>query len=189
MNRTVTMLTKDATLDDLSTGDYLDMCDELRPVDPKTGNKLSIDKFIARIGSQWSKPLWHQVIGGEKNLNRSQRNELRAAMGLPLLPPTVAECAAQASPDASVWRVGEDVPQHVIMVGSAPVVLHVNSGVSVIEPERHVTKVTGGQVKRKYRVRPWVSESQNERFLALPVGLTWGMVLDAGLDALEGEGK
>lgn len=189
MSQTVTLVTKDATLDDLSAGDYLEMCEELRPVDPKTGNKLSIDKFIARIGSQWSKPLWHQVISGEKNPNRSQRNELRAAMGLTLLPPTVAECAAQASPDASVWKVGEGTPEHVIMVGNEPVVLHVNSGVSVIEPERHVTKVTGGQVKRKYHVRPWVSESQNERFLALPGGLRWSDIIDDGLTVQEGKVK
>ncbi len=189
MNQTVALVTRDATLDELSLSDYLEMCEELRPVDPKTGNKLSIDKFIARIGSQWSKPLWHQVIGGEKNLNRSQRNELRAAMGLPLLPPTVAECTAQASPDAAVWRVGEGVPEHVIMVGSEPVTLHVNSDVSVVEPERHVTGVTTGQVRRKYRVRPWVSESQERRFLALPVRSTWGEVIEAGLTVKEGKGK
>ncbi len=183
MNQTVSLLTKDATLDDLSTGDYRDIFSEIR-------EKMSLDKFCGLVNSQYSKAQWSK-FEHDANMQptRPMRNELRRAVGQPELPPTVAECAAQASPDAAVWRVGEGVPEHVIMVGSEPVTLHVNSGVSVIEPERHVTKVTGGQVKRKYHVRPWVSESQNERFLALPVGLTWGMVLDAGLDALEGEGK
>lgn len=184
MAQPVTLVTRDATLDNLSVGDYLEMCEELRPIDPKTGNRLSIDKFIARIGSQWSKPLWHQVIGGEKLPNRSQRNELRAAMGLPLLPPTVADATAQASPDAAVWMVGDGVPEHVIMVGSEPVTLHVNSGVSVVAPQAHVTRVTGRQIQRKRYTRPCVSEAQNRRFLALPVR-SWGDVIEAGLTVWE----
>lgn len=181
----VTLLTKDASLDDLSAGDYRDMFDELRPIDPKTGNRLSLDKFITTINSQWSKALWNAYDHGERTLNRSQRSELRIACGLPQLPPTVADATAQASPDAAVWRVGEGVPEHVIMVGSEPVTLHVNSGVSVVNTEAHVTRVTTGQIQRKRYTRPCVSEAQNRRFLALPVGSSWADVIEAGLDALE----
>lgn len=182
---TVTLVTRDATLDDLSTGDYRDMFDELRPIDPKTGNRLSLDKFIATVNSQWSKALWNAYDHGERTLNRSQRSELRVACGLPPLPPTVADATAQASPDAAVWRIGEDVPEHVIMVGSEPVTLHVNSGVSVVAPQANVTGVTVGRIQRKRYARPCVSEAQNRRFLALSVR-SWGDVIEAGLSALEG---
>lgn len=184
MNQTVSLLTKDATIDDLSLSDYRDIFDELRPVDPKTGNRLSLDKFITSINSQWSKALWGRYDHGEPVLNRSMRSELRVGVGLPALPLTIEQATAQASPDASVWRVGDGVPEHVIMVGSEPVTLHVNSGVSVVASERHVTVVTAGQIQREYTARPYVSKSQKERFLALPVR-SWAEVIEAGLAALE----
>ena len=188
MNQSVTLVTRDASLDDLSAGDYRDIFDELRPIDPKTGNRLSLDKFIAGINSQWSKALWGRYDHGEPVLNRSMRSELRVGVGLPPLPPTVEQAIGQASPDASVWRVGEDVPQHVIMVGNEPVTLHVNSGVTVAVPERRVTNVTGGQVQREYTARPYVSKTQKRRFLALPVRSSWGDVIEAGLAVLENRG-
>ncbi len=183
MNQTVTLVTRDATLDDLSAGDYRDIFSEIR-------EKMSLDKFCGLVNSQYSKAQWSK-FEHDANMQptRPMRNELRRAVGQPELPPTVAECTAQASPDAAVWRVGEGTPEHVIMVGSDPVTLHVNSGVSVVVPERHVTRVTTGQAQREYTARPYVSKLQKERFLALPVRLTWGEVIDAGLWVLEGDEK
>ena len=179
MNQTVTLLTKDATLDDLSAGDYRDIFSEIR-------EKMSLDKFCALVSSQYSKAQWSKYEHDTAmQPTRRMRNELRIAVDRPELPPTVAECTAQASPDAAVWRVGEGTPEHVIMVGSDPVTLHVNSGVTVANTERHVTNVTTGQVQRKRYVRPCVSEAQNKRFLALPTGLKWSDVFEAGLNALE----
>ena len=62
------------------------------------------------------------------------RNELRAAMNLPLLPPTVAEATA-ASPDAAVdgWR--RRARNIVIMVSTTPVTLHVNGAVQTVEKQ------------------------------------------------------
>jgi hypothetical protein len=183
---TPTLITRDASLDDLSAGDYRDIFDELRPVDPKTGNRLSLDKFIASIGSVYSKALWHAYDTGERTLNRQQRSELRIACGLPPLPPTVAEATAQASPDAAVWRVGDGVPEHVIMVDSTPITLNINSGVSVVTPAPDVTGVTARSTPRKRYARPCVTESQNKRFLDLSVR-SWQDVIEAGLTALENE--
>ena len=178
MNQTVSLLTKDATLDDLSMGDYRDIFNELR-------EKMSLDKLVDLLHSQYSKAQWSKFEHSpDMVLTRIMRNELRRAVGQPELPPTVAECTAQVSPDASVWQVGEGTPEHVIMVGSSPVTLHVNSGVSVVAPERHVTVVTAGQIQREYTARPYVSKSQKERFLALPVR-SWAEVIEAGLAALE----
>ena len=56
--------------------------------------------------------MWHQYEHGERALNRTMRNELRAAHEPALLlPPTVVEATAQASPDAAVWMVGDGVPE------------------------------------------------------------------------------
>ena len=182
MNHSATLLTKDATLDDLSASDYRDIFNELR-------EKMSLDKLIALLHSQYSKAQWSKFEHHpDMVLTRTMRNELRSGVGLPTLPPTIEQAIGQASPDAAVWRVGEGTPEHLIMVGSEPITLHVNSGVSVVAPEAHVTIVTAGQVRRKRYARPCVSESQNRRFLALPVR-SWGDVIEAGLTVWEGKGK
>ena len=181
----VTMVTKDATLDTLSVADYLDMIAELRTPDDK-GKPMSYDKFIERIGSAWSKALWAKVVEGAAVPNRAQRNELRAAMGEPLLPMTVAEATAQASPDAAVWNIGTGTPDTVIMVSeSQPMTLHVNGSVSVVT-DSFVTEVTGRQERteprRKY-IRPCATATQDSRREA--VGASWAEIIEAGLQVKE----
>jgi hypothetical protein len=184
MTTPVTLVTRDATLDNLSAGDYRDMVDELR-------GKMSIDKMIAALESQWSKALWAKVEHGEVAPNRSQRNELRRHFNRPPLPPTVAEATAQASPDAAVWQVGEGTPETVIMVTAArPLTLHVNGTVTAEEYAplpRYATQDTPGQAKRvrRYVTRPTPSKTQVERFTRLST--TWRNVIDAGLSAMEAE--
>ncbi len=183
MNQTVTLVTRDASLDDLSGGDYRDIFAEVR-------ERMSLDKFCALVSSQYSKAQWSKYEHSPDMLpTRRMRNELRIAVDRPELPLTLEQATRQASPDAAVWRVGEGTPEHVIMVGSEPVTLHVNFGVTVAVPQARVTNVTTGQVRRKYRVRPWVSESQERRFLALPVRSSWGDVIEAGLAVKEGRGE
>lgn len=188
---TVTLVTRDATLDDLSDKDYREIYEELCRLSQdgkRTKESLSFDKFIALVGSAFSKALWARYESGEVRLNRAQRNELRAAMNRPLLPPTVAEATAQASPDAAVWSVGDGVPEHVIMVSDTPVTLCVNGSVSTVAPKCDVTKVTRARRTRKPCVRVWIPETQNERFLRLCDGfgeLTWREVQEAGLKYYE----
>ena len=184
----VTMVTKDATLDTLSVADYLDMIAELRTPDDK-GKPMSYDKFIERIGSAWSKALWAKVVEGTALPNRSQRNELRAAMGEALLPMTVAEATAQASPDAAVWTVGDGRPDTVIMVSERkPITVHVNGAVSVVT-DSFVTEVTGRQEKRRRYWRTCMSLEQKERTAALNQGkppelqMTPQEIYDMGLKA------
>lgn len=183
MNQTVSLLTKDATLDDLSMSDYRDIFNELR-------EKMSLDKLVGLLESQYSKAQWSKFEHSlDMILTRMMRNELRVGVGLPPLPPTIEQAVRrQASPDASVWKVGEGTPEHVIMVGSVPVALFVNLGVTVMEPLAHVTNVTPGQNQREYTARPYVSKTQKERFLALPVR-SWAEVIEAGLETLEGKIK
>ena len=172
----VTLITRDATLDKLSAQDYRDIFTEVR-------EKMSLDKFVALSGSQYSTAQWGKYEhAADMTPTRAMRNDLRRAVGMEELPPTVAEATAQASPDASVWTVGEGVPEHVIMVGSAPITLHVNGGVSEVRMNSDVTRLHGAT--RRF-VRPVVSDSQKQRFDALP-GAKWRDVIDAGLAALEG---
>lgn len=178
----VTLVTHDASLDNLSAADYRDIFTELR-------EKMSLDKLVALTGSAYSKAQWSKYEHNPDTmlLTRRMRNELRRGVGLPELPLTIEQATRQASPDAAVWRVGDDTPEHVIMVGADPVTLHVNSGVTVIAPVARVTMVTAGQVQRKRRIRREVSQEQNRRFLALPTGSTWSAVIEAGLAVLEGK--
>lgn len=124
----VTRLTVDATLDEFSAGDYRDMVQELR----QTYSLRQLDELVGNICSP---ALWAKVEHGEAVANRAQRNALRKLFNKPPLPPTVAECTAQASPDAAVWTVGEGVPDTVVMVaGTEPVTLRVNGTVQVVTP-------------------------------------------------------
>lgn len=177
MTQTVTLVTRDATLDDLSVGDYRDIYDELR-------QDKSLGAVVALLNSEFSRAMWHQYEHGERALNRTMRNELRAAMNLPLLPPTVAEATAQASPDAAVWMVGDGVPEHVIMVSTTPVTLHVNGAVQTVEKTANVTGVTRGQIQRKRYLRPCVPIEYAGRLQRL-VGVSWQDVIEAGLAAME----
>jgi hypothetical protein len=129
------LLTRDASFDSLSDGDYRDIFEEVRRMD--SGEKaLSLDKFCALVGmdlstkAEWSR--WYNRERGYadgKALPRPYRNALRLAMGMPELPPTVADAVAQhTSPDAAVYLVGEGVADRVVLVGAdrASVTLYVN---------------------------------------------------------------
>ena len=178
---TVTLLTKDATLDDLSAGDYREIYEEL-----KQGKSLGA--VVDLLQSEYSRAMWHQYEKGERALNRTMRNELRMALKKPPLPLTIAEATAQASPDAAVWRVGDGVPEHVIMVSDTPVTLHVNGAVTTVAQMSNVTGVTGSKIQRKRYTRPCLPETQVDRFLSLCSGLgalAWNEVIDAGLQHYE----
>jgi hypothetical protein len=182
------MITKDATLDNLSLSDYQDMVQDLRTT-------LSLDKLIQVLGSQYSKPLWAKVEKGEAPPNRNQRNELRRYYGMPELPPTVAEATASASPDAAVWQVGDGPAEHVIMVttpqAAQAITLHVNGAVSVVDDAAQMPRNNGyngqgaARPPQRHRTRPTASEAQNKRREAL--GVKWSDIIEKGLCALESE--
>ena len=187
----VTLVTRDATLDELSATDYRDIYDELRGRDPVTGAyAVSLDKFVTMVTSAYSKAQWSKYHNGETTLTRTMRNELRAAVGLAALPPTVAEATAAASPDAAVWQVGSGPAEHVIMVTAVePLTLRVNGAVSVASADAqsqqnaHVTPVTRKGRSHRHYARPTATEAQNSRRLALSA--SWREIIDAGLSALE----
>lgn len=193
MAQPVTLVTRDATLDDLSMQDYRDIYDELRERDDRNNSyAVSLDKFVTLVSSQYSKAQWSKYHNGETTLTRAMRNELRRCVGLKPLPPTVAEATATASPDAAVWSIGDGPAEHVIMVtASEPLTLHVNGAVSVADYAAGMPCNTGyngqGATKspQRYRTRPTASEAQNKRREAL--GVKWAEIIERGLCALESE--
>lgn len=183
---TVTTVTRNATRDDLSADDYRDIYRELRQYDEQARRyAVSLDKFIGMIGSQFSKALWNKYDHGEKELNRDQRNELRKAVGLTLLPMTISEATADVDPDAEVVKVGDGTPQKVILLTSCePLTLTVNGEIEADPLTSHVTEVTRPLRGRKPIIRPVASIDQNKRRMA--VSASWGEIIEAGLKALEG---
>ena len=187
----ISLITRDATLDDLSAADYRDIYDELRGRDPVTGSyAVSLDKFVTLVTSQYSKAQWSKYHNGEATLTRTMRSELRRAVGLKPLPPTVAEATATASPDAAVWQVGDGPADHVIMVTThEPITLHVNGAVSVashapdVRQNAHVTAVTRTERTRLQYARPAATQAQDARRVAL--GVKWQTIIETGLKALE----
>ncbi len=194
---TVVLVTRDATLDTLSEQDYWDIYHfELRRWnEAEQKYDISGEKLVEMIGSKFTKALWgkwgawhneaypDRPDRGPCPLNRAMRNELRKAVGQPLLPPTVAEATAEASPDAAVWAVGAAPAEHVIMVGATEgITLHVNGSVTVREIG-HVTTVTRPRSKRKPVVRPRATVRQNERRVAL--GASWDDIIEDGLRTRE----
>jgi hypothetical protein len=185
MTQPVTLITRDATLDDLSLSDYTDMLTEIR-------EKMSLEKMVTELHSAYTKAQWWKLEKGEITITRPMRNELRAYYGKPPLPPTVAEVTAAASPDAAVWQVGEGAADTVIMVTAAhPLTLHVNGAVTVASDSTDMPRYPGNmgqgatQRTRRHVTRPTPSKAQVERFAQL--GTTWRDVIDAGLAAIESE--
>lgn len=97
--------------DDLTPEQYREIYDELR-------SKCALRPFVEFLRSGVSIAWWSKYERGDTTLDHDRRNELRAAVGLPLLPPTVAAALTAVDPDATVYRVGHRTPDRVIMVGA-----------------------------------------------------------------------
>jgi hypothetical protein len=92
-----------ASFDELAQADYWEMYQRLRSKYP------SLSKFAEAMGEYPSKAEWSRWDRGEIEARRSIRNALRAADGLPLLPPTISEVMDQhCDPDAPVFFLGDD---------------------------------------------------------------------------------
>jgi hypothetical protein len=92
-----------ASFDELAQADYWEMYQRLR------GKYPSLSKFAEAMGEYPSKAEWSRWDRGEIEARRSIRNALRAADGLPLLPPTISEVMDQhCDPDAPVFFLGDD---------------------------------------------------------------------------------
>lgn len=180
---TAVTLTERADADELSDQDYWEVYHfELRGWDEGAQKyRVSLDAFVDLVHSTYSKALWSKYHNGVAPLNRTMRNELRLAVGMAALPLTVAEAVASVDGNARVVRVGTEKPDQVLLIGDpGPLTITVNGAVTARRSSA-VTPVTG-RLRRKY-VRPVANGTQKARRDAL--GVSWGEIFDAGLDALE----
>ncbi len=126
---TVTLVTTRAqSADDLTDQDYRDIYSEIR-------SRMSLRAFVAIVHSRYTIGYWSKWENSPALvLTRQARNELRAAVALPVLPPTVADTLQTVDPDAAVYQVGSACPDRLIMVGvDVPAVtLHLNGSLTTV---------------------------------------------------------
>lgn len=97
---------------------------------------MSLRAFVDLIRSGYTIGYWSKWENSPDHpLTRQARTELRLAVGLPALPPTVSDATAAADPDATVYLVGDESATRIVMVGRDvdAVTLRINGHATVIE--------------------------------------------------------
>lgn len=168
---TVTTATDDA--DELAPSDYRDIYDELR-------SKCPLRQFADAIHSAVSFAWWSKYERGDAPLTRDRRNELRQAVGLAPLPPTVRDVLSAVPPAAAIHQIGVEPAARVVLVGSdAPdhLTIVLNGSVAVLDQpvDCAVTPVTALRTARKPTRSIRVSPDSFQRLqkLRAEAGMTW----------------
>jgi hypothetical protein len=180
MPAVTTVTTRAVSADDLSESDYREIYTELR-------EQTTLRKFAEVIESQYSFAWWSKFEREVGQLTRPARQELRRAVGLPALPPTVDEAMAGVDPDATVYRVDDrqqtaddrrQADRVVLVAVRGPVSLNLNGDLEVVEcapdgQERDyvVTGVTRRRQRKGVSIRPTTWESLNDA--RKQAGKTW----------------
>lgn len=167
----VTEVTRNAESDTLTASDYREIYEELR-------SHHTLRQFVAMTQTRYSIAWWSKFERGEVELTRDARSELRSAVGMATLPPTVAEAVATADPNATVYRVGDLVPSRIVLVGhDEPVTLHLNGSLAVVDvtPVTHVTPVTRRARRVSVKLDTALHEKLNQARQA--AGLSWSEFL------------
>ena len=186
MNITVVTDAQSRT-DDLTDQDYRDIYTELR-------EKLSLRQFIAQLDSKASPSWWSQYEAGGKELNWERKNELRHAVGLRLLAPSVILACADSS-EATVYQIGTGASNRIVKITqNAPEALnlHINGSLMAFDNNARVTPVTlaGNGIVRRGRncvgiggLRLATRQSLDAKRQAL--GMTWDGFLNRLLTLTE----
>lgn len=148
----VTTVTSNASQDDLSDTDYLELYQELR-------EKYSLRDFVSLVTSGRSIAYWSKYERGESGIGRPERNELRRAVSLPALVPTVADAMADVDPDAEILAIG-DKPKNRVFLATKGDTLTIYANGTVSARKTAVTGVT----RRKKRVRREMTQRQAKRW-------------------------
>ena len=151
----VTVVTQNASQDDLTDTDYREIYQELR-------EQHSLRDFVALAKSAKSIAYWSKYERGESGIGRAERNELRRAVGRPALAPTVADALADVDEDAEVLAIG-DKPKNRVFLASKGESLTIYANGSVTASLDRVTSVT----RKRKRYRPDMTEAQYERWRAM----------------------
>lgn len=200
---TVTTITANAGQDVLSEQDYLDIYQEINPKHPATGKpRMSLDKFVAFIGSRFTKATWNNWLNDKQASNRTMRNELRAAVDMPALPLSIEEALSDISQDAEIVEIGNGETRRVIKLKTAEnIVVYVNGYITATSadtpPAARVIEVTSENNSatessprppraKRQRYRPELPETCRELVDAVRErDLDFAAVLRAGLDVYD----
>ena len=122
--------------DDLTDQDYADIYREIR-------DKMSLRQFVELVHSAYSIAFWSKYEANKGTLNRQARQELRRAVGLAPLDPSVGEALETVKGDATVYRVGAGQPDRVVLVGEDEhgVLMRLNGRLDVLEQPEPVTRL------------------------------------------------
>ena len=153
MNIPVTVVTQNASQDDLTDTDYREMYQELR-------EQHSLRDFVALVTSARSIAFWSKYERGECALARQDKNELRRAVGWPALMPTVLDALADVDEDAEVLAIGDKPKNRVFLASKGDTLtIYANGTVSARK-----TAVTGVTLKARRRVRRDMTTEQAKRW-------------------------
>lgn len=198
----VTVVTANAGQDSLTDADYREIYDEVRGFDAESGKyRVSLEVFVGLVQSEFTRAAWSNYHLGKMRLNRTMRSELRRAVGLPALPPSVAEAVAGVDEDATVVRVGDDdlVRRVVLVASGAPVTVRWNGAAAAWVGEETSPGKTKTAAELLQLVTP-VTRARKGVFVPTGVfdrvnavrqrrGLSWAQVLEAAEAALAGHGS
>lgn len=170
----VVEVTRAAGADSLTDAEYHEIFEELR-------GKHSLREFALLSQTRYSIAWWSKIERGAM-LTRDARNDLRRAVGLAPLPPTVAQATARADPGAVVYQVGAAQASHIILVGHpTPLTLRLNGKLDASEGfgglalQSHVTEVTRPRNRRAISVPCELWQRLNEARRA--AGSSWAIFL------------
>lgn len=190
----VAVLTRNAAHDPLAESDYRDIYDEIRQFDQETGRyAISLDKFCALVASAYSKALWAKYHNGEAELNRTQRSELRKAVGMPVLPPTVSQALSVVDEDAEIIQVGNDIANRVVVLATdLAFTLHVNGAVTssvtaFTDPSVTARTATVAMPRQRRSISLSARTWERVNRVRLEKGLSWEQLLGLALEHLGGD--
>lgn len=146
----VTTITKNASQDNLTEQDHRDIFEELR-------QQHSLRDFVALAKSTITIAQWSRYERGEWTLTRAAKNDLRRAVGVDVLPPTIAESVADVDGDAEVIEIGDgDTVRRVLKLRtSLPLSISANGVVAA-----RLSRCTGRTRPVRRRLRRDMSERQ-----------------------------
>lgn len=202
----VTLVTKNGA-DEVCIAGYNDADAMYREIYTELRENMSLDKFVATIESEYSKAWWSKYERGVTEITRQAKQELRRAVGLEPLVPTVTESLANVDSNAEVWQVGDNpIVKRLIKIATDAHVRIDSNGQIAVTPVTPVTgdsSALGGDLAstsnngaetpriarnngyktiREPVYRPCFSTDEKERFDSLG-GLR--AIIDAGIKALE----
>lgn len=167
---TVTPVTKDASIDAFTEQDYIEIYQEVRGYDEaKKGTRqeyaVSLDKFVEMyVGAYPSKAAWSKWHNGDMALNRTMKNQLRFAGGIPLLPLSIEQALADIAQDAEIVQIGDSAePHRVIKIATTEsLTIYVNGTITATRQDEpvtsRVTDVTTQKNDTRRRYRPELPE-------------------------------